>query len=105
KIVAAGMVLAALGCEVNAAPTSVKVESVAWRGGYRYRRNSPPASSGSTTSRPASNYGYRSSGGRTSALDYPPYSQPYASRTHQWNKYPNQPYYLRGERRSLGIFP
>ena len=98
KFVAAGVVLAALACEAQAAPA--KAEAVAWRGGYRYRRSSYPASS-----RPAYSYGDRSSSGRTSALDYPSYTQPYSTRIHQWNKYPNQPYYLRGERKSLLILP
>jgi hypothetical protein len=101
-LVVAGTLCAALVCEVQAAPVSAEVQTVAWRGGYRYRRNSSAASSRPVSSNRTS--GSRSSG-RSSALDYPSYSQPYASRTHQWNKYPNQPFYLRGERRSLGILP
>ncbi|HWB08447.1 MAG TPA: hypothetical protein VG826_04455 [Pirellulales bacterium] len=100
KVVAAGMVLAALVCEAQAEPSSAKVETVAWRGGYRYRRSSYPAAN-----RSADSYGYRRSNGRSSALDYPPSTQPYATRINQWNKYPNQPYYLRGERKSLLILP
>jgi hypothetical protein len=102
KLVMAGTLCAALVGEVQAAPVSAKIQTVAWRGGYRYRRYSYPAAS-----RPASSgqtSGYRSNG-RTSALDYPSYTQPYSTRIHQWNKYPNQPYYLRGERKSLLILP
>ena len=97
NLAVAGVVIGALACAAEAAPVSAKIESVAWRGGYRYR--SYPAS------RNHSYNGNRGSSGRTSALDYPPSSQPYATRIHQWNKYPNQPFYLRGERRSLGILP
>jgi hypothetical protein len=96
---AAGMVLAALACDLRAEP-STKVEAVAWRGGYAYRRYSSPASN-----RPTYRYGNRRSSGRSSALDYPSWTQPYSTRTNEWNKYPNQPYYLRGERKSLLIFP
>jgi hypothetical protein len=97
KFVVAGVVIAALACEAQAA----------WRGGYRYRPYRATTNSGySGSNYSGSSYsGSRGSSGRTSALDYPPSSQPYASRMHQWNKYPNQPFYLRGERRSLGILP
>jgi hypothetical protein len=101
KFVAIAVVLGGLVSDIEAAPAAPmpapsKTVPVAWRGGYRYRRYSYPAYSGNA---------YRGSGGRTSALDYPSYSQPTISRNHQWNKYPNQPFYLRGERRSLGILP
>jgi hypothetical protein len=97
-----GAVLIGLVIDVQAKPTtaSAKVVPAAWRGGYSYRRSAAPAYA---TYR--SNGYSRSSGGRTSALDYPPGWLPAASRNHQWNKYPNQPFYLRGERRSLGILP
>lgn len=99
RLLAAAAVLAALTVDGRAAtpPDGLKTATVAWRGGYRYRRYSYPASSSNAYS--------RGSYGRSSALDYPSYTQPQASRMHQWNKYPNQPYYLRGERKSLGILP
>jgi hypothetical protein len=96
KLAIAAVVVAMMAVEAQAAG----VTPVAWRGGYRYRRFSAPA-----TSTTKSYSGGRSSSGRSSALDYPSYTQPYATRTHQWNKYPNQPYYLRGERKSLLILP
>ena len=95
-VVAAGMAVEAYGANVRS-PNGVT--PVAWRGGYRYRRFSYPATTGRSYS------GNRTYSGRSSALDYPAYTQPYATRTHQWNKYPNQPYYLRGERKSLLILP
>jgi hypothetical protein len=96
---AIGALMAGLAFESEAAtpPSGVKTATVAWRGGYRYRRYSSPSTSSDAYS--------RGSYGRTSALDYPSSTQPWASRMHQWNKYPNQPYYLRGERKSLGILP
>lgn len=95
--IAAMLVGLAFESEAATSPVGLKTTSVAWRGGYRYRRYSYPASSNNAYS--------RGSYGRSSALDYPPSTQPQASRVHQWNKYPNQPYYLRGERKSLGILP
>lgn len=102
KFLVMGAVLLGLAFEAQAKPTaaSAKVIQAAWRGGYSYRRSAAPSYSNYRSN------GYsRSSGGRTSALDYPPGWLPSASRNHQWNKYPNQPFYLRGERRSLGILP
>ena len=98
KFVALVAIVLCVGIESLAAPPAAASKSslVAARGGYRYRRYSYPGYGGGS---------YRGSGGRASALDYPPWTQPTASRMHQWNKYPNQPYYLRGERKSLGILP
>ena len=83
---------------VGKAP-SIEARSVAWRGGFR-ARSYAYRGSGSYNS-----YSSRGNVGRSSPLDYPASTQPAASRRHQWNKYPNQPYYLRGERKSLGILP
>ncbi|HVX14944.1 MAG TPA: hypothetical protein VHC22_27385 [Pirellulales bacterium] len=100
KLVVMAIVAVGMAGEAQAAG----VTPVAWRGGYSYRRMSAPAAS--TRNYSGRTYsGNRSSGGRTSALDYPAYTQPDVSRRHQWNKYPNQPYYLRGERKSLLILP
>ncbi len=74
-----------------AAMPSVRASAVGWRGGYRFRGNYI--------------YAPRRSTRRWSPLDYPASTQPEATRRHQWNKYPNQPYYLRGERKSLLILP
>lgn len=79
-----------------AAMPSVRASPIAWRGGYRYR---------SYSYRGSRSYSPRGSTARSSPLDYPPSSQPTATRRHQWNKYPNQPFYLRGERKSLLILP
>ena len=91
-------VAAGLAIEARAATAmpSVRATPVAWRGGYRYRSNSY---------RGSRSYSPRGSTARSSPLDYPPLSQPTATRRHQWNKYPNQPFYLRGERKSLLILP
>ncbi|MGH7140143.1 MAG: hypothetical protein ACREHD_30765 [Pirellulales bacterium] len=110
KLVAAVVVASAMAFEamafeaaaVEAAAVegkSPEASTVAWRGGYRYRRYSYSAA-------PARTYSsYRGSIGRSSTLDYPAYTQPYSTRINQWNKYPNQPFYLRGERKSLLILP
>lgn len=101
KLVAAAVVVTAMAVEAQAAKGKSPggISTVAWRGGYRYRRYSYSAA-------PARTYSsYRGSTGRSSALDYPSYTQPYSTRINQWNKYPNQPFYLRGERKSLLILP
>ena len=104
KGIALALVLAfPLAVEAGERNSAVVAKPVVWRGGYRYR-NSPPRAA-VVAPRSATNYGYRGSTGRTSALDYPPWTQPEATRRNQWNKYPNQPYYLRGERKSLLILP
>lgn len=105
KLLAGAVLVTASFAEAQALDTQpARVASVAWRGGYRYRRSASPATPARTYSGYRSSGG-RSSGGRSSALDYPGYTQPWATRTHQWNKYPNQPFYLRGERKSLLILP
>ncbi len=102
RLVATAVVAIGMVGEAQAAG----VVPIAWRGGYSYRRMSVPAASARSYTGTGRAYsGNRSSGGRTSALDYPAYTQPDVSRRHQWNKYPNQPYYLRGERKSLLILP
>ena len=106
KIVTLAVLLVAgfaLDTQATESQSSPRATPVAWRGGYRWRSYSyGGANSGYRTG----NYGYRGGNyGKTSPLDYPPSSQPTISRMHQWNKYPNQPFYLRGERRSLGILP
>ncbi|HQU42734.1 MAG: hypothetical protein B7Z73_13335 [Planctomycetia bacterium 21-64-5] len=106
KLVLATLVVGGLAAEVRATdtPVSVKTQPVVWRGGYRFR--SYPARTGNFSAyRGSGSYGNRGWTGRTSPLDYPPWTQPYVTRTNQWNKYPNQPYYLRGERKSLLILP
>jgi hypothetical protein len=108
KLLVVAMVVAPLAVDSYAADLQLpsKVVPAAWRGGYRYRRYSTSATT-TTTRNFSGNQSYSSNRnyGRSSPLDYPAYSQPSASRNHQWNKYPNQPYYLRGERKSLGILP
>jgi hypothetical protein len=110
KLVAAAVVTMAIVSDAQASDRQpAHVTAVAWRGGYRYQRFSYAPAPARTSSNYRSSGGWssggRSSRGRSSPLDYPGYTQPWASRTHQWNKYPNQPYYLRGERKSLLILP
>lgn|SRR5487761_1396757 len=92
----------AIDVQAIAAMPSVRATPVAWRGGFRGRNYSYSGSGGGVY---RGSRGYRGSSGKSSPLDYPPSSQPTVSRMHQWNKYPNQPYYLRGERKSLLILP
>lgn len=105
RFIAALLVLAAfpLVTQAGETPSAVAAKAVVWRGGYRFRNS--PARTTATAPRGGNYYGYRGSTGRSSALDYPSWTQPYATRINQWNKYPNQPYYLRGERKSLLILP
>lgn len=105
RLVAAALILASFPYVAQAGENRSRVaaQSVIWRGGYRFRNS--PARTAATAPRGWTNNGYRGSTGRTSALDYPPWTQPYSTRINQWNKYPNQPYYLRGERKSLLILP
>ncbi|HET6882918.1 MAG TPA: hypothetical protein VFI31_22305 [Pirellulales bacterium] len=107
KMLLAAVAVASLTVELSAAdvPMFGSVSPVSWRGGYRYRRYSSSASTTRASSGARTYSSNRASSGRSSPLDYPAYSQPRSSRQHQWNKYPNQPYYLRGERKSLLILP
>lgn len=98
RLVLVGVVITGFAVEarqVEAAP-AIGAVPVAWRGGYRSRGG---------YYRGSQRYSPRRAAGRSSPLDYSPSSQPPSTRNHQWNRYPNQPYYLRGERKSLLILP